>query len=293
LEVVMADGTILSNLHRLVKNNTGYNLAQLFAGSEGTLGIITRVVLQLRPLPAERHTALCALPNFDAVVRLLKHARADLDGLSAIEVMWGDYFELLQDLEQETLFRPAPPMVVVLECETRQLGSGAAPFEAFLAEMLEREVLSDALIAKSTREADVFWAVREGHRLYEAMPDLINLDVSIDIAQMGEFVTGCKRAVAERFPNVRALFYGHAGDGNLHIALDMPERGNADLCHALETLIYEKVRVLGGSISAEHGIGTLKRDYLRYSRSPAEIQVMRSIKAALDPQGLMNPGKVI
>lgn len=293
LEVVLADGTILSSLHRMVKNNTGYNLAQLFAGSEGSLGIITRVVLRLHPLPAERHTALCALASFDAVVRLLQKARSELRGLSAIEVMWGDYFALLQDLEQKCLFRPAPPMVVILETESSQIGAEGAEFEAFLGAMLEQEVLTDALIAKSTREVATFWAVREGDRIHEAMPHLINLDVSIAIGRMGQFVDACKQAVAARFPKVRALFYGHAGDGNLHVALDMPEPGNGELIHRLETIVYDKVRQMGGSISAEHGIGTLKRDYLGYSRSPVEIQVMRQIKSALDPQGLMNPGKVI
>lgn len=293
LEVVMADGTVLSNLHRMVKNNTGYNLSQLFAGSEGTLGIITRVVLKLQPLPAERHTALCALAHFDDVVRLLHGARTELRGLSALEVMWGDYFALLQDLEKEDLFRPAPPMVVILETESGQTGAAAGEFEGFLGTMLEQGVLTDALIAKSAREVAAFWAVRDGDKIYESMPHLINLDVSIGIGRMGQFVDQCKAAVAARFPHVRALFFGHAGDGNLHVALDMPEPGNLRLIHQLETIIYDKVRQMGGSVSAEHGIGTLKRDYLGYSRSPAEIRVMQKIKAALDPQGLLNPGKVI
>ncbi|MDE2436122.1 MAG: FAD-binding oxidoreductase [Sphingomonadales bacterium] len=292
-EAVLADGRVLSNLHGMVKNNTGYDLAQLFVGSEGTLGIITRAVMKLKPLPAGRHTALCALADFDAVVRLLQHARSELRDLSAIEVMWGDYFALLQDLEGERLFHPAPPIAVIIESESMEPHKGAAEFEEFLAAMLEQQILSDALIAQSVREAAIFWAVREGDKIYHAMPNLINLDISIDIGRMGRFVLECVEAVKARFPHVRALFYGHAGDGNLHIALDMPEPGNDHLSHELETIIYTKVQQMGGSISAEHGIGTLKRDYLRYSRSPEEIEVMRRIKIALDPQCLLNPGKVV
>lgn len=293
IEVVLADGTVVSDLNRHIKNNTGYNLTQLFAGSEGTLGIITRAVVRLRPLPRARQTALCALADFDAVVRVVQAARTELRDLSALEVMWGDYFALLQDLEDQPLFRPAPPMAVILETEPMDTDRGAEEFEAFLAAMLEQDILTDALIAKSAREVAAFWAVREGHKLPMVMPHLVNMDVSIGLRQMNRFVCDCKEAVAARFPQVRVLFFGHAGDGNLHIALDMAEPGNDRLNHELEAIIYDQVRAAGGSISAEHGIGTLKRAYLGHSRSPAEVMVMRKIKQALDPQGLLNPGKVI
>jgi FAD/FMN-containing dehydrogenase len=244
-------------------------------------------------MPVERHTAFCALNSFEDVVQLLKSARTDLRGLSALEVMWGDYFELLQELEQECLFHPAPPMVVILETEANRQGADGEDFEDFLATMLEQDVLFDALIAKSDRETAAFWAVREGDKIYEAFSHLINLDVSVGIGQMGQFVEACKRDISARFPDVPALFYGHAGDGNLHIALNFPESDNDQLLHELETIICDNVQKMGGSISAEHGIGTLKKGCLRYSRSVSELQVMRQIKAALDPQGLLNPGKVI
>ncbi len=292
LEVVLADGTIISDLGGMIKNNTGYDIAKLFAGSEGTLGIITRAVIRLRPLPMARQTALCALSGFDDVMQLLHHARQDLPGLSAFELMWGDYFDLLQDLEG-VLMKPAPAFAVIIESETMDRETGDADFEAFLARMFDENILADALVAQSSRESARFWAVREGDKIYEAMPHLINLDISISLNQMERFVTECKQAITARFRNVRALFYGHAGDGNLHIALDIPDSGDSQLIHDVETCIYDKVREMRGSISAEHGIGTLKRDYLSYSRSPSEIALMRQIKQALDPSGIMNPGKVL
>ncbi|MDF1608950.1 FAD-binding oxidoreductase [Hoeflea sp. YIM 152468] len=293
LEVVLADGSVISDLGKLVKNNTGYNLPQLFTGSEGTLGIITRAVLRLRPLPTGRCTALCALSDFDAVPSLLKLARTQLPGLSALEVMWQDYFALMQQAEGVQLFSPVPPLSVIIETESTNGSDQTADFEAFLAGALEAGILTDALIAQSTKEANAFWAVREGHRLEQIMPHLINLDISLDIGRMGACVDACRNALHQRFPDIRVLFFGHAGDGNLHIAADQPKPGQDDPTDEVYRIVYDLVRDAGGSISAEHGIGTLKRDYLSYSRTPEEITLMRLIKLALDPDGILNPGKLL
>lgn len=293
LEVVLANGTVVSNLGKLIKNNTGYDLPQLFAGSEGTLGIITRAVLRLRPLPTARCTALCALSDFAAVVRLLRLARSQLPDLSALEVMWQDYFDLLQQAEGLQLFSPAPALSVIIETESTNGSDQTAEFEAFLSSALETGILTDALIAQSTKEAEAFWAVREGHKLSQVMPNLINLDISLDIGKMGEFVETCRSALHLRFPTIRALFFGHAGDGNLHIVADQPKPGQDEATHEVYRIVYDLVRKAGGSISAEHGIGTLKRDYLSYSRSPEEIALMRGIKSALDPDGILNLGKLL
>ena len=293
LEVVLADGRVLSGMSKLVKNNTGYNLAQLFTGSEGTLGIITRAVLRLRPLPQARCTALCAAEDFASVVGLLKLARKELPGLSALEVMWQDYFAALEKAEGLTLFAAPPPLAIILESEALDDPDHAARFEAFLAKAFEAGLLSDALIARSTKDADAFWSVREGHKLTQIMPAILNFDISLDIGKMGEFVTRCRAALASEFPGSRALFFGHAGDGNLHIVADDPGPDHPEGAHRMDLIVYDLVRAMGGSISAEHGIGTLKRDYLGHSRSPEELAAMRAIKGALDLLGIMNPGKLI
>lgn len=206
LEVVLANGSIVSSLGKLVKNNTGYNLPQLFAGSEGTLGIVTRAVLRLRPLPTARATALCALADFAAVIDLLKLARSKLAGLSALEVMWQDYFALLQQVEGLQLFSPAPALVVILETESVNGLDQTEEFQEFLASALEAGILTDALIAQSEKDAAAFWAVREGHKLMHVMPHLINLDVGLNIGQIGQFVETCRSALQQVFPQIRVLF---------------------------------------------------------------------------------------
>lgn len=293
LEVVLANGTVLSSLSKLVKNNTGYDLPQLFAGSEGTLGIITRAVLRLRPLATTRCTALCALADFDAVVALLKLARVQLAGLSALEVMWQDYFSMVEHAEGLRLFSPTPALAVIVESEGIDDADHADKFEAFLACAFDAGILTDALIAQSSNDANAFWAVREGHKLSQIMPHVINFDVSLDISHMGDFVEACRGALHQKLPGNRALFFGHAGDGNLHIVVDSPAAADGAAPDAAHQIVYDLVRSAGGSVSAEHGIGTLKRDYLSFSRSRAEIAVMHAIKHALDPEGILNPGKLL
>lgn len=290
LEAVLADGTILSHLNTGPKDNTGYPLAQMLAGSEGTLALITRAVIRLRPLPAGRHTALCALPDFAAVLALLRRARQDLPGLSAFEVMWDDYVTACQRSEGVHLFPAVPPFTVILETDGPP--EAAAGVEALLADALEDEVITDALIARSLEDARRFWALREGQRLDAALPGLLNLDVSLPIPQIGAFADAARAAVRAVEPAAQVMFFGHLGDGNIHIALALPDPDPAR-DHAAEARIYDTLRGFGGSVSAEHGIGTLKRDWLPYSRSPAELATMRAIKAALDPRGVMNPGKVL
>ena len=291
LEVVLADGTVLSNLGKLMKNNTGYNLSQLFAGSEGTLGIITRAVLRLRPLATDRCTALCAVPDFDAVVALLKLASARLPGLSALEVMWQDYFLAMEQAEGLRLFPAPPALAVIVESEAIDDPGHGETFEAFLAQALEAGHLTDALLARSTKDAKAFWDLREGHKLTRILPQILNFDISLDIGRMGDFVKTCRSALDRKFPTLRKLFYGHAGDGNLHIVVESPLSDQGK--HAIDLIIYDIVRAMGGSISAEHGIGTLKRDYLGFTRSREELAAMQAIKRALDPRGILNPGKLL
>ncbi len=290
LEAVLADGTVLTMLNKMVKNNTGYDLRQLFIGAEGTLGVITRAVLRLRPLPAGRMTALCALASYDDVVEMLNRARRELQGLSAFEAMWHSYFSFTAKADDIRLFDRDHAFAVLIEAEGADQESG--PFEDFLSRLMEDGQIADALLAQSEKERRSFWAVREGHALDRLLPSLVNLDVSLAIGSIGSFAKACERALGERFPGAHVSFYGHIGDSNLHIAVAVADAGPDEL-HEIDAIVYRLVHDFGGAISAEHGIGTLKRDFLSLSRSPAELAVMHRIKEALDPNGILNPGKVL
>ena len=292
LEAVIADGTVLSSLSKVLKNNTGYDLRQLFVGSEGTLGIVTRAVLKLKPLPTSRSTALCAVNSYDNAVALLRMAQVMLANVSAFEVMWESYFRFNADLLGLKFFEADFPFAVIVEEDLFNGDQGTERFEAFLGAALEAGLIEDALIAQSEKETRNFWAVREGYAMDKALPSLFNFDISMAIGQIGDFVEDCGKALLARFPDAHVSFFGHIGDSNLHITMATADGSEEDL-HAVDEITYDQVRRYSGSISAEHGIGALKRDYLGHSRSPEELAVMRRIKAALDPNGILNPGKVL
>lgn len=286
IEVVLANGTVLSHLGKVVKDNTGYDLRHLFAGSEGTLGVITRAVFRLRPQPRARSTALCALESHAQVVQLLTLARRDLPELGAFESMWADYFATSQSLSGLRLFPDPPPFSVILEAQ-----ADSARLEAFLETAFAAGLISDALMAQSETQARDFWTVREGHALDRLGPELINLDVSLPVAQLDAFAQACRAAILAALPGAQVLFFGHIADGNLHVIVAGAQGAAAH--HLVDSIAYDLVRERGGSVSAEHGVGVLKRDWLGHSRSPAELAAMRAIKAALDPGGILNPGKVL
>ncbi|WEZ85887.1 FAD-binding oxidoreductase (plasmid) [Rhizobium sp. 32-5/1] len=292
LEAVLADGTVLTSLNKMMKNNTGYDLRQFFIGSEGTLGIITRAVLRLRPLPAARLTALCALETYSDVVALLKFAQRELSGLSAFEAMWENYFRFNAEALRLTLFERATPFAVIVEQDVGGTAEDKDRFEAFLGKAVEDGIVTDALIAQSEKEARTFWSVREGHAMDQRLPGLVNLDISLPIGRLDDFARDCEAALRARFSNAHVSFFGHVGDSNLHVAVWIQNRGEHEL-HEIDTIAYDLVRKYNGSISAEHGIGTLKRDFLDHSRNEAELAVMRRIKRAVDPNGILNPGKVL
>ncbi|WP_345797750.1 FAD-binding oxidoreductase [Castellaniella sp. MT123] len=295
LEAVLMDGTVLTQMNKMLKNNTGYDLKQLFIGSEGTLGVITRVVLRLFPQPRSRCTALCALADYSAVVRLLNHAKSGLGpSLSAFELMWPDFYELVttQLPSLPTPVSHGHGAYVLLESMGTDQQADQARFEAVLGEALMSDIVQDAVIAQSEAHAMTLWSVRDASgELQRIFWPHAGYDVSIPTGQLGDFILACTRAVKRRWPDARTVFFGHVGDSNIHIGVKVDQDPFPE--SKIDEIVYGLVRDWGGSVSAEHGIGVLKRPYLEFSRSQAELSTMRALKATLDPLGLLNPGKVL
>ena len=297
LEVVLPDGTVMTSLNKLIKNNAGYDLKHLFIGSEGTLGIITRAVLKLYPKPHSTMAALCAIPDYAAVLALLNAARSGLGPLlSAFEVMWPDYWDVITNRAGvRSPVGPGHGLYVLVEAQGTDEATDAPRFEAWLAELMERGMLNDAAVSQSVAQTQAFWAVRDiCSEFGQVLGPHIPYDLGLAVAGMDEFVRRCKAALASGIPGCDSVYYGHIGDGNLHLVswvpgLSVEEQPKEEM----DQIVYGLVRKMGGSVSAEHGIGTLKKKWLGHARSEAEIALMRTLKAALDPDGLLNPGKVI
>jgi len=294
VEAVLADGTIISSLKGVIKNNTGYDLKQLFIGSEGTLGIVTRAVLRLRPLPRSRNTALVAIEDFDRLGRFLRDMDSALGGtLSAFEVMWNDFYKLIVGIGQHG--QPLPSshgFYVLLESTGGHEEADSARFEAALEEAFDGELIVDAVIAQSKQQREDLWAIRDDITgLGKSLFPSILFDVSLDIPQMDDYVGEVRKQLTERWPDSRMVVFGHLGDGNIHLVLTVGSLEKNEV-HAVETIIYEALGRRQGVISAEHGIGLDKREYLKHSRSEEEIALMKTIKQALDPRGILNPDKI-
>jgi FAD/FMN-containing dehydrogenase len=295
LEAVLASGEVIGALHKMIKNNSGYDLRNLLIGSEGTLGVITRAVLRLRPRPRAVATAWCALPSYSAVTKLLEEAQAGLSaGVSAFEVMWAGYYDaVLANLP--SLRAPVNeryPFYVLLESVGGDPARHTQAFEEFLGRMLEEDVVSDAALATSESDALAFWAIRDAPGEYpKFIPNHAAYDVSFSISDVGDAAERCDIRLRERWPQALVMIYGHLGDGNLHIVVDVPGAGKT-LHGEIDDVVYDVTREFHGSVSAEHGIGTKKKAYLGFTRSDADVAAMHAVKAALDPQGILNPGKI-
>ena len=293
LEVVLANGDVLSGMGKMVKNNTGYDLRHLFIGSEGTLGIITRAVLRLAPHPAHRNTVLCALPAYEGAVDLLQSLRARFGKeLSAFELMWPDFFALGVSLSRgkHNPLSAEYPLYALIE-QTGYADGNEERLADALGGHLESGLVLDAVLAQSDAQSRALWEIREATSEFPLKLAPINFDISIPIGSIGQFVDTCRDVLAQRWPSSQAYFFGHIGDSNLHITVD--GRTIPDVSpEAVESAIYELVRTFQGSVSAEHGIGMHKRAFLGYTRSDTELACMRAIKHALDPNGILNPGKV-
>ena len=294
VEAVLADGTVIPALNRMIKNNTGYDIKHLFLGSEGTLGVITRLVLRLFPRPASQATALCALTDFPQVLALLRLARERLGGtLSAFEAMWPEFYALVE----KATGRPAPlapghGLYVLLETMGTDQGADQERFEAVIAAALEKGIVADALIAQSLAQTRAMWTIRDSSGEFpRTFWPHEGFDVSVPIGRIGDFVAAVKARLRARWPDAQVVTFGHVADGNIHFAVRVDERPLPRT--AIEQTVYAVVCDWHGSISAEHGIGSVKRGFLEYSRSASELALMRTLKAAMDPNGILNPGKVL
>ena len=294
LEAVLADGTVISSMNRMIKNNAAYDLKHLFIGTEGTLGVITRLVLRLREQPRSTQTALVACSSFQGVTRLLKHMDASLGGLlSAFEVMWNEFYCLVTTppakgtppLGQEH------PYYVLLESSGGDQVRDQAQFEAALGSAFEAGLVTDAAIATSKAQREAMWELREDVEQIFRMGMPVAFDVSLPLAEMDDYVTEALRRLEHDWPDYRRLVFGHLGDGNLHLIACGPPSQEAR--HGIERCVYEPLARRNGSVSAEHGIGLEKQPWLALSRSPAELELMRRLKRTLDPKGILNPGRVL
>jgi len=290
LEVVLADGTILSSMNQMLKNNTGYDLKQLFIGSEGTLGVVTRVVVKLFPMPKSRQTALLATESFDSVVRVLKTLQSDLAGtLSAYEVMWNNYFcAVTRDGAHRSPLSRDYPYYLLVEAEGADPSSDEQRFQKVLEKVFEDGDVVDAVVPKSEAERDALWSIRED---FEAALPAYLYDVSLPIKSMTTYVDRLERAFSEWTEDAKYLVFGHIADGNLHIFVTPFDEGiHHERCNEI---VYGCLAGLNGSISAEHGIGLDKKAWLGSTRSEDEINIMRGLKNLLDPTNILNPGKVV
>ncbi|HKY19849.1 MAG TPA: FAD-binding oxidoreductase [Vicinamibacterales bacterium] len=288
LEAVLADGTVVCAMNRLVKNNTGYDVKHDFIGSEGTLGVITRAVLKLVPAPNTQQVMLASLPSFAAVLQLLGAARR-LHTLSAFEVMWQDYYALVaRSGGYACPLTPEQPFYVLLETMGYQQGVDERLFGTFVEEAFNAGWIADAAEATSERQIAELWRVREGSEaLMREMNPFVAFDVSVDIRRAEEFVNDVRRHLARRYPDFKSVSFGHLGDNNLHLGVHIGTR-TLDEEHAIERCVYEVVRQYGGALTAEHGIGRLKRPFLPEHVSAGAMDVMRRKRSAFDPDRLLN-----
>jgi FAD/FMN-containing dehydrogenase len=301
IEVVLADGRVLNNLNKLKKDNTGYDLKNLFIGAEGTLGIITAAVLRLIPRPRAMETAFVGVASPQAALDLLGLASERAGGtITSFELMVRSGIDLV--LRYGAGCRdPLPnahPWYVLIELSSQASAGLRAVMEEILAEGLERSLLADAAIAESLEQGKMFWRIRELFgEVQRHAGGSIKHDVSVPVAAVPAFIAEANAAVTQLIPGARPLPFGHLGDGNIHYNLSQPE--GADKAAFLKrwsdvnTVVFAVVAKHGGSISAEHGIGVMKRDLLPKVKDPVAFALMQTLKRTLDPKGILNPGKVL
>ncbi len=293
LEVVLADGTILDSMNRFLKNNSGFDLKQLFIGTEGVLGLITRVVFRLDVLPKTHNVAFLACKDYASVVAVLKRAKQSLgSGLCGFEVMWDNFVHhVVQPIGSlRAPIAPEYPFYIIIESMGTQPGADDTAFEAAMYELMEGGLVADGVVAKSDSEREEIWSIR--HEVDWVVRDAFLFDVSLPIEAASDYVDTITQRVRNDIEDARIVSLGHLGDNNIHICVLTNDRSTAD-AECAQKHIYESLIPYRGAISAEHGIGLEKREWLPVSRTEAEIELMKTLKRSLDPRNILNPGKVV
>ena len=316
LEVVLADGTVLSSMNTMIKNNAGYDLKQLFIGSEGTLGVVTRAVLRLRPETPTANTAIVAFDTFEQVKETLLHVSSTLNAsLNAFEIMWNDYYRLSTDASVVGSSR-APlannfHAYAIIESRGSDAEADQSRFQETMEQAIERGLIVDAVISQSETERRDIWQIRENVDLTLRHQPLFVYDISLPVNSMENYLDQINQSLRKEWSDVIVYAYGHLADSNLHVTvapqpenfIKDPDKQSSHIQtfsdqqqqwyrHCNETL-FEPLKSLGGSISAEHGIGLLKKKYLPYSRTEQEIATMQLLKQSIDPKNILNPGKIV
>jgi len=296
LEAVLADGTVVSSLNHLIKNNAGYDLKQLFMGSEGTLGVITRLVLRLREQPVTRNMAFVGVDDFDHLARFLRHMDRSLGGtLSAFEVMWQDFYRLVTTppAKGNPPIAQDYPFYVLVESQGADSELDTQRFNSAMESAYESGLIVDAAISQSETDCHHFWELRDDVEqvMQQGLP--VIFDISLPVEEMEKYSSDLRRNLDAAIGAHELFIFGHLGDGNLHIAVPVQAEDYLRLRPTIEQQVYAPLAAFQGSVSAEHGIGLEKKPYLHISRSEPELALMRSLKTALDPQGILNPGKIL
>ena len=298
LTVVLMNGEILKLNGSLEKNNTGVDLRQIFIGTEGILGVITETILKLSPLPGTSDVFLFALKDLSAVFSLFKAVRQSGFTINAFECLDHACLEaVLHHRSLKSPFAESHPQYVLLEVERPATADGSEKLESWLGQLFESNLVQDAVLAQSPKEAQNLWTMREGISESLANTGLLHKhDISLPISRLQEFIENWSADITKSYPGLKPYIFGHIGDGNLHVNLMKPETMEIpefrSLCSKADTNMFGWIQKYEGSVSAEHGIGLLKKHLLKYTRTEREIEIMRSIKMVLDPAGLLNPGKI-
>ncbi|MBM4204697.1 MAG: FAD-binding oxidoreductase [Gammaproteobacteria bacterium] len=290
VEAVLADGTVVSSMNRMIKNNAGYDLKQLFIGTEGSLGVVTRAVVRLREKPTTQATLFVAVEDFSKLGRLLKTMDARLAGtLSAFEVMWNNFYVLVTTAPAKS--QPPLPQTYPYYVLIEALGADEALVQSTLEAAYEEGLVADAVIAQNEAQRLALWGMRDDVEQTFRYSPSFTFDVSLRLSRMESYVGEVNQRLQQAYGEYTNFTFGHMGDGNLHFVVSVGKGGPEHRAN-VERCVYEPLRDIGGSISAEHGVGLEKKPYLDVSRSADEIGMMRKLKQALDPKGILNPGKV-